>query len=256
MNGALGSGVLTATHEEHRRQRRVLAPAFRATEVAKQTSTIRALALRVSKEEKTEAGGFSTSIWPLFVRSSHCISQVSRGLANLQKNEGSKTVEVDIYDWAHRFSFDGLGITGFGLDFNTVGQAISDSSNEELVNAFRTIFHYKHGENLAILEAKLPFLNYLPTKRNKLLRSQEKIISERIQQLIQAKREIALKENRGKILSKGESRIGSDVLSLLGQCSFSFVERCGETNLIVLFFFFWPLFFSLAVVDTKQLKPI
>ncbi|KAF2837523.1 cytochrome P450 [Patellaria atrata CBS 101060] len=150
----LGVGVLVAEGDEHKRQRKLLAPAF---------------AFRHIK-----------NLYPLFWRKTQeCVRQMQFALPSDRV--------IDIGDWASRITLDIIGLAGVGQDFNS----ISDPSNA-LNQTYRKIFGQPR-MTLAFQLAGffLPqwFLRALPVQRNRDFKEAIATIKKTARELIAARRD-------------------------------------------------------------------
>ncbi|GAA83599.1 hypothetical protein AKAW_01714 [Aspergillus luchuensis IFO 4308] len=146
----LGVGLLLAEGDDHRFQRKILAPAFSFRHIKnlygvfwdKSHDLVNAITEHLSCKEKEQ--------------------QITRLACD--KFHPSTGV-LDIADWANRATLDMIGIAGMGRDFG----AIHDP-NADLVRAYKLIFQpSKSAMFLAILRFLLPdwLVNRLPFRRNK-----------------------------------------------------------------------------------------
>ncbi|KAF2434205.1 cytochrome P450 [Tothia fuscella] len=172
----LGIGVLLAEGEEHKRQRKLLMPAF---------------AFRHIKD-----------LYPTFWAKAHEVVEAMTQAISHPKSEDTDPAIVDVSNWASRVTLDIIGVAGMGHDFNAVQDPTSD-----LNQCYRDIFQpTRGGQILGLLGAFLPgwVIQNLPIKRTKQIQQARKIIRKVCFDLI-AKKRVKLE--------KGEST-DKDILSV------------------------------------------
>ncbi|KAJ4377990.1 hypothetical protein N0V83_000820 [Neocucurbitaria cava] len=131
----LGVGVLLAEGDEHKRQRKLLMPAF---------------AFRHVKD-----------LYPIFWGKSQ---EMSDALSAVIKNSADASSVVNIRDWASRATLDIIGVAGMGQDFD----ALTNPDNE-LNSTYRSIFAGdRYAKIVQLLLQLLPpwLAASLPLKRN------------------------------------------------------------------------------------------
>lgn len=134
----LGNGLLLAEHDEHKRQRRILLPAF---------------AFRHIK-----------NLYPVFWAKAHESAQVIRDQV-LAHCGASACIEAG--SWASRLTLDIVGLAGLGVDFG----ALADPTNP-LLQTYHLVFKPSRPSQarvLNMLKLVLPgwFVHALPLQRNR-----------------------------------------------------------------------------------------
>ncbi|KAJ7652788.1 cytochrome P450 [Mycena polygramma] len=125
----VGPGVLVTEEDVHRRQRKVMNPAFGPPQIKELTPIFFAKALELR------------NIWA---------SQAASGV-----------VRLDAVSWLSRATLDIIGLAGFNYDFNS----LSSDRPTELATAFANIMHVSAKLSaMDMLQAWLPALRIIPTK--------------------------------------------------------------------------------------------
>ncbi|GKZ32474.1 hypothetical protein AbraIFM66950_001927 [Aspergillus brasiliensis] len=140
----LGVGVLLAEGDEHRAQRKILAPAFSFRHI------------------KNLYGVF----WD---KSCEVVTTMTDHLPCASESSIVHTGVLDIAEWSHRATLDMIGTAGMGQDFGAV-----HNPNADLVRAYASVFKpSKQDIVLAALRRLSPnwLINWLPLRRNKEIRS-------------------------------------------------------------------------------------
>ncbi|KAK2798730.1 hypothetical protein FQN50_008768 [Emmonsiellopsis sp. PD_5] len=153
---ALGDGILIAEGDVHRRQRRILNPAFSFRHVK--------------------------DLYPIFWNKG---AEMVNAIENSIKSQPSNVIQIS--SWASRTTLDIIGIAGMDHDFN----AINDPNNR-LNMEYRKMFSEPSGAALLfrfISFAVHPRLStLLPTKRNREVHEGASYVRSICQQMIDAKR--------------------------------------------------------------------
>jgi len=173
----LGVGILLAEGDEHKRQRKLLMPAFSYRHIKDLYSTFWS-----KSREVTEA--------------------MTTAIKDKPTSEKDDSSVLEVGSWASRVTLDIIGVAGMGHDFN----AIQDPSSE-LNTCYRAIFSPNRGAQiLGLLGLFLPsfILTNLPIKRNHEIEGARKLIRKVCQQLIDEKRAV---------MEKGKSS-GKDILAV------------------------------------------
>ncbi|KAF9453669.1 cytochrome P450 [Macrolepiota fuliginosa MF-IS2] len=175
----LGPGVLLVDSDVHRKQRKILNPAFAPAEVKLFTETF------LDKATKLR------DIWT---------SQV-------QQNQGETRIEV--LSWLSRAALDVIGETGFGYKFDALAEEPNRTS--ELHEAFKVMFRVGTNPSLIrLLRGLVSVMRYLPADRD-LETEKAKKTMDRISKQLLAERKLALDPQR-----PDKTAIeGNDILSLL-----------------------------------------
>ncbi|KAF1976840.1 cytochrome P450 [Bimuria novae-zelandiae CBS 107.79] len=153
----LGIGILVAEGDEHKRQRRLLMPAF---------------AFRHIKD-------LYSVFWDKSV-------ELTNAIAHAVRTDETGSSVVEIRDWASRATLDIIGLAGMGQDFN----AIADPSNELNVT-YRTIFSPSTtAKVMQIASFFLPewLIRHLPVKRNEEFKEAIRTIKRVSASLVRSKR--------------------------------------------------------------------
>lgn len=172
----LGLGILFAEGDEHKRQRKLLLPAF---------------AFRHIKE-------LYTTFW---VKGAEVTEAMTKAIQQDPK-DGEDPSIVSIHDWASRVTLDIIGIAGMGHDFNAV-----QDPDGELSVAYRNVFQASGAARfLQLLSFFLPnkLLTSLPIKRNRLILEARSTVRSTCFNLIEAK----------KIRSEKGGDTGKDIISV------------------------------------------
>ncbi|BEI86734.1 hypothetical protein CcaverHIS002_0700800 [Cutaneotrichosporon cavernicola] len=192
----LGNGVLIAEHAAHRRQRRVLNPAFSVAAIR--------------------------DMVPIFYDKSY---ELQRKLIDLieepsQDDQASPTPakpedvvkgarKIDVMRYLGAATLDVIGLAGFDYDFN----ALHDNKNE-LAEAFRTMFSAGMGVSaMNVLQNFIPALQLIPTKSREATR-RSRAITVRIGKELMDNKKKAVRALFAGEVEKG-SDIGKDLLSLV-----------------------------------------
>ncbi|KZP25791.1 cytochrome P450 [Athelia psychrophila] len=132
----VGKGVIWAEHDNHKRQRKMLTPAF-------SNSAIR-------------------NLTPLFTDSAYKIRDAWDGLL-----EQSGEAVIDVQSWMNKVSLDSVGIAGFSHDFGTL-----EGKQSDIADIFDDFGRHKPSFAqmiVFILSAAFPVVWRLPTAKNKLV---------------------------------------------------------------------------------------
>ncbi|TFK35549.1 cytochrome P450 [Crucibulum laeve] len=129
----LGEGVLLAEGEMHKRQRRVLNPAFGPSQIRELTDIFVAKSIEM-RDRWTEA-----------------ITDDGKG-------------RVDALSWLSKMTLDVIGLAGFNYNFDS----LSDKPDKnELSQAFATLFKAgTQANSLAVLRGLVPALRFLPSDQD------------------------------------------------------------------------------------------
>ncbi|BFZ61253.1 hypothetical protein YB2330_002312 [Saitoella coloradoensis] len=188
----LGFGLLTAEGELHKRQRKVLQPAFAHAHVK---------ALVPEFWKKTEE---VVDCWNKEINAAE------------RPEEG---VVVEVLSWLSRTTLDIIGTAGFGYDFD----ALHTTSNP-LAEAYKLMFKFdKIGRVVGILSVYLPFLRSLPFKRNRELKSAVATVNKISEGLVHDR----ISESKA---ATETSTKGKDILSLIVEEALR-AEREGESSI-------------------------
>ncbi|KAF4548105.1 Cytochrome P450-like protein 56 [Elsinoe fawcettii] len=164
----LGVGILLAEGDEHKKQRKDLAPAFAFRHVKDLYQTF-------------------------YDKANEVVERISYDIAHRPVDYSHEANVVEVHDYTSRATLDIIGTAGLGQDFGS----IADPSNT-LSQHYKTIFQPPRGARyLQMAGALLPgwFMRNIPLKRNYEIIAARKYIRQTCQQLINAKRE-KLKKSR------------------------------------------------------------
>ncbi|ETW80421.1 cytochrome P450 monooxygenase 43 [Heterobasidion irregulare TC 32-1] len=188
ITGLIGCGLLAAEGQMHKRQRRVVTPAF-------SIQNMRALVpLVFCKGEELR------DKWMEMIE--------AQNKAQKEDVNGTSMV-LDVSHWISRATFDVIGLAGFDYQFN----AIQNESNE-LFCAYKDMFEVaiSQGQSIkSIASIYLPIISrILPDKQFLAVRQGQETIQRVASQLVQEKKRKILKGEQ-----TGKSYEGKDLLTLL-----------------------------------------
>ena len=148
----IGEGILTAEYDEHKRQRRILTPAF--------------------------AVGHIRKITPHFWAKANQLADVLIPVVQNQPPEG-----IDVTKWMNRVTLDIIGLAGFGFDFDSL-----TSEDQEIPSTYRKLFQPDAATRIAILlRGIFPPFKYLPLRANVELDKARKTIRDTALSMIRLK---------------------------------------------------------------------
>ncbi|OCH84546.1 cytochrome P450 [Obba rivulosa] len=181
----LGEGVLVAEGEAHRKQRRVLNPAFGIAQIRDLMSTF--------MEQSQKLCEFWSVQFPV-------------------PNDSAR---INVLDGLSKTTFNIIGLAGFGYDFD----ALTPSSKNELSEAFNVIFSSADGgiPFWPIAQAFIPPLRLIQTQGTRRLKEAQGVMRRIGMQLIAEKKAAVLRS----LTSGGTDRVekkdlhGRDLLTLL-----------------------------------------
>ncbi|KAF7777643.1 hypothetical protein Agabi119p4_3715 [Agaricus bisporus var. burnettii] len=175
----LGPGVLLVISDVHRRQRKILNPAFASGEVK------RFMPLFLDKAVKLK------DIWS----------------SQIQQNDDQPT-RIDMLSWLSRATLDVIGEAGFGYEFNSLTE---DPGNlNELHEAFKVLFEVGNSASLLQnLRGLIPFLRLLRLERDADIETASETMR-RIGKQLLSERELAFDPHNEKAGARQ-----NDILSLL-----------------------------------------
>ncbi|EIN14704.1 cytochrome P450 [Punctularia strigosozonata HHB-11173 SS5] len=182
----LGEGLLVAEGEAHRRQRRVMNPAFGPAQIRDLTV--------IFLEKATQL----RDAW----------------LTEVQSASSEKPVRLDALSWLNRATLDIIGLAGFNYQFNS----LDGGKTNELNQAMTTMLKATGGTRLwTILQARIPPLRWVVGHRTARDRHVEfsQNTMKRIGYGLISERKAALRaEKQGAYIEKSDVQ-GRDLLSLL-----------------------------------------
>ncbi|KDQ20465.1 hypothetical protein BOTBODRAFT_26477 [Botryobasidium botryosum FD-172 SS1] len=176
----IGEGLFVSEGDQHKRQRKILNPAF--------------------------SGQSLRDLIPTFVDKAEELRDRWASLI------ASGTEHIDCAPWLGRATFDIIGLAGFDYQFNAI-----QNEDNELHLAYRDMFNLAVNHNNQMvktaLEIYFPFIEWLfPDKRNRQIRRSQAVISRIGSKLVSEKREAILSEKGG----LSADHVGNkDILSLL-----------------------------------------
>ncbi|KAJ7473626.1 cytochrome P450 [Mycena galericulata] len=133
----LGNGLLAVEMEEHKRQRKILNPAFGVAQIRELTAIFNQKSLQLR------------DIW---------IREIAAG---------SGSARIDVFAWLRKMALDAIGAAGFNYQFNAMNP--EDTPNE-LDQVFTQLLHSPQSQRQAALrfaQASVPFLHIFPMPGNK-----------------------------------------------------------------------------------------
>ncbi|KAI0037006.1 cytochrome P450 [Vararia minispora EC-137] len=140
-----GEGILMAEGEVHKKQRRVMSPAFGIPHLREQTSIFLGKAIQLR------------DMWTKQVRQSEGLRATIEVVSSLNK------VTLDI-----------IGLAGFGYDFESLN---GDDKPNELNEALRAVFGGRNSlGTIDLLHNILPFTRVIPTKRSAAIRNARNVM--------------------------------------------------------------------------------
>lgn len=185
--GLLGEGLVFAEGERHRKQRRIMNPAFGPGQLRSFTLIFNQKAREVR------------NIW---------LSQLNESQADV--------INVDVPYYMSRATLDIIGLAGFNYEFNSL-----QSDKDELSNAFKSLVYSGSTSTIRwtigpILATFAPILSKIPwpTSGLKRLRATKRVLDRVGNQLITEGKSAILRERSYGVKEKSDSS-GKDLLTLL-----------------------------------------
>lgn len=193
MTSLLGPGILSAEGQQHRRTRRVIAPAF------------------------TEAK--LRELYPVFNDKARELNQ--RLSAHVE--DDAKT--VDIMKWLTRTTLDVIGLAGFGYEFNALASEQGSTSPlwTTLSETSATIEFFRLStleKIVKLLRTRIPLIDQLPTAENRRLARRITVMQSEARKIVRARQEDI----------SNEFKQGKDLLTLLRGFSNFRLTRHGLTE--------------------------
>src|SRR5271156_5095535 len=137
----IGDGILTAEYEEHRRQRRILTPAFAISHIR--------------------------TLTPHFWNKARQLVDAMKPVVE-RKPEGG----IDVAAWLNRVTLDIIGVAGFGFDFNSL-----QNEDEPIAKTYRHLFQPGSSTRLTVLLSYVfPPFKYIPLPATTALEKARSII--------------------------------------------------------------------------------
>ncbi|EKM59827.1 uncharacterized protein PHACADRAFT_250554 [Phanerochaete carnosa HHB-10118-sp] len=182
----VGPGVLVAEGEQHRRQRRVMNPAFGPAQVRELTEIF------------TEKSNQLRDCW----------------LGEISKNGGA-SAQVNALPWLGHATLDIIGRAGFGYDFDALNPT---GETNELSEAFSTLFTVPQGNRrfFAFLQGSVPLLRLIKTENDRRAEQSQATMRRIGMQLIREKKAAIMAETleKGRGVERKDIR-ERDLLTLL-----------------------------------------
>ncbi|KAK2465829.1 hypothetical protein APHAL10511_001470 [Amanita phalloides] len=166
-----GSNMLSSEGEDHRRQRRIVAPAFSIPALSTITNTFYESAYKVKAH------------WDVLF-------------------ESTPEVTIDVQEWMNRITLDSIGIAGFGHDFGSI-----DGQMSPVIEAFNAFGEADQGfapHLMFILGAIFPQVLNIPIQRIRLFKKWNEVTSKIGEELFINSR----REKQGSSNMKDRSIIG------------------------------------------------
>lgn len=180
----LGEGVLVAEGETHKRQRRVLNPAFSMAQIR--------------------------SLTGIFLSKTNELRDTL--IAQLDRSEKGTTT-IDFTPWLSKATLDIIGLAGFNYRFNAL-TATPENPNE-LMEAFSAVMKNGFQMNLiAFLTFMIPYGHLIPTKNRGFMKKNMGVMNRIGSQLLAEKKQALLSSAKGSHIDK-ESMSDRDILSVL-----------------------------------------
>ncbi|CCM00981.1 uncharacterized protein FIBRA_03029 [Fibroporia radiculosa] len=189
LSQVVGSGLLIVGGEQHRRQRRVLNPAFGPAQIRELTS--------------------------IFVEKAHQL----RDVWNADINGDGEPHRVEVLSGLSKMTLDVIGLAGFNYHFDALNP---HGQKNELNEAFTVMFRTLSGFNLGllrILKGYFPLLRLIPDKYTRRIDAAQSVMRRIGMELITEKKaELAKAAETG---VKGEHLKSRDLLTLLLKANMS-----------------------------------
>lgn len=183
-----GRGLLFVEGPQHRKQRKVMNPAFGPAQVRKFTS--------------------------LFLEKSLELREIWAELLSKSTRKDGK-LGFDAFIWLNKVTLDIIGLAGFDYTFNSLHSP--DEKQNELYESIRSILTIKAGEFMFILQLFFPLFRPIPTARSRVIDRALEDIRRIGSQLIQEKKAAVLAElsSDGSGVVEKHDVQGHDLLSVL-----------------------------------------
>ncbi|KAJ7642116.1 cytochrome P450 [Roridomyces roridus] len=176
----IGPGLLVVEDDEHKKQRKIMNPAFGPSQIRQLTEIFLDVSLQLR------------DIWAA------------------QVTAGGGVARIDVLPWFNKASLDMIGLAGFNRRINALGTE-SHETADELAGAFETLMHLEDNVRLGLVEflqQRFPILDRIHTKHEK-VQIEAQATMKRIGAHI-------LSENKRQVGTFEESSsTGRDLLSLL-----------------------------------------
>ncbi|KAJ7506052.1 cytochrome P450 [Mycena galericulata] len=194
----VGTGLLVVEGDDHRRQRKILNPAFGISQIRELTNVLLEKSIQLRDIWAEEIAG-----------------------------EPNGVARINVLSWASKMTLDAIGQAGFNYQFNALDPAGEPS---ELNNIFNRLFHgprSKIGTALLLVQAMVPIMRFLPTRGSRLLKKAAAGMSRIGAGLLRDTR-AALQEDQG----SGNKVRRRDLLSLLLKANETSDAPMGDKDLV------------------------
>ncbi|KAG8935739.1 hypothetical protein FRC03_006427 [Tulasnella sp. 419] len=195
----LGEGVGFVEGEQHKRQRKIINPAF-APQVLR-------------------------SIYPVFHAKAEELRDRWNGLISKENNV------LDINHWVGRATFDAFAEAGFDYRLHVI-----QNEDHELYLAYKKMFDLAVNKGQTIrgfLELYFPWIDWVfPNHITRQVKLSKQIIRQSGEQVIREKRNAILAENSSQFDSEAQPRLQKDILSLLIRSNLSEKQKISEEELL------------------------
>ncbi|CAK5269096.1 unnamed protein product [Mycena citricolor] len=183
----LGRGILSVEHDEHKRQRRILNPAFGVPQIRMMTK--------------------------VFIEKGNML----RDLLRQEISAGSERAMADLSGWFRQVTLDIIGEAGFGYRFNSLESRGQDEA--ELSTVVRLLFHSPNAnlyQAVQVAQAIFPVLRFVPLPGGQIIRFTQTKLREIGKQILH-------KSRRESAAAPGEKNPvkGQNLLSLLLKANMS-----------------------------------
>ncbi|KZT22892.1 cytochrome P450 [Neolentinus lepideus HHB14362 ss-1] len=180
----IGPGVLVVEGAEHRKQRRVMGPAFAPGHISNMTDIFLDKAAQLR------------DIW----------------MSQITESSDQVATKVDALSWLGKLTLDVIGMAGFGYDFDALRP--KEQSNE-LRKAFSVMFKGRPGfKLLPFLQAWVPLFRLVPDEQTKTTARAQAVMKHIGRELLAEKKETARVEMNGERLNR-KTMQDMDLLSRL-----------------------------------------
>lgn len=203
LTAALGQGLVSIEGETHRRQRKIIAPAF-APSVVKEFYPV------IHRHAKLLTDKLETIVGEMIARHQGKIPKDTLITGECPSDRDVKLADpdhsavVDTLFWLSRTTLDIIGEIGFSAEF----LALENGNDHPLANAMGTLIGAILDLELStaiflILSEKpgLKWLRYLPSDRNRRLKESQNVVREHAAKIIDKMRQDILAENKDGVTS-------------------------------------------------------
>ncbi|KAI0318462.1 cytochrome P450 [Amylostereum chailletii] len=183
----IGDGLASVEGSIHKRQRKVLNPAFGPVQLRKFTVT--------------------------FLQKSIQLRDIWLSKASQTPRKDGKT-QLDAFNWLNKVTLDMIGLTGFNYSFNAL--ELPDGQKDELYEAISTAGSAESGNPLfRTLQLVFPPARLIPTAYTRRAKRGLDVVHRIGNRLVSEKKAAVLNETRGKQSIAKDDIEGHDLLSLL-----------------------------------------